>query len=74
MKTWEFQQYIVGTVSCMKILMIDKKGCGQLSSNNTYVGYRWFSRLKTDEGAMTEGVDYFWSVKMIHKVFCLTTF
>ena len=74
MKTSEFQQYIGGTVSCMKIIMIGTKGFGQHSSNNTYFGYRLFSRLKTDEGAMTEGVDYLWSVKMIHKVFFLTTF
>ena len=59
MKTLEFQKDIGGTTVCMKRLSIATKGCGQLTSNDTYFSDRWFSSVKTAEEAMVSGVDYF---------------
>ena len=36
MKTSNFQKDIGDTAAYMKILMMDTKGCGQLTSNYTY--------------------------------------
>ena len=36
MKTLEFQKYFQGTAVCMNRLLIASKGCGQLTSNDTY--------------------------------------
>ena len=52
MKTLTFQKYIGGTSECMKRLMMDTKGCGQLTSNDTYFADIWFSGLKTAGEAM----------------------
>ena len=71
MKTSTFQKYIGGTASCMKRLIMDKKVCGQLVSNDTYFYYIWFGVLKTAEEKMAEGVDYCGPVKKSHKGFCL---
>ena len=73
MKTSNFQKYIRGTTACMKILAIDTKGCGQLTSNDTYFADSWFSSIKIDEEVMAEGVDYCGPVKTSQKDFCLPT-
>ena len=73
MRDSEFQQEIVGTAACMKRLMMDTKGCGQLMSNDTYFSDSWFSGVKTAEGVMDEGLGYYGPVKMSHKVFYLAT-
>ena len=72
MKTSEYQKYIEGNTPCMKILALATKGCGQLTSNDTYLFDSWFSSIKTAEEAMAAGVDYFRSVKTSHKVFLAT--
>ena len=40
MKTLESQNNIVGTNFCMRRLDISTKGCGQLTSNDTYFAGR----------------------------------
>ena len=35
MKTSKFEKELGGTTACMKIIVIDNKGCGQLTSNET---------------------------------------
>ena len=67
--TSEFQIYLGGTAACMKILMISKKSCGQLTSNDNYFVDSWFSGVKTAEKAMDLGVNYCGPVKTIHRVF-----
>ena len=57
----------------MKILAMDTKGCGQLTSNDTYFDDICFSSVKTAEEAMAVGVNYYVPVKTSHKVFCLAT-
>ena len=47
MKTSYFIKYLVGTSACMKILSIATKGCGQLTSNDTYFSDVWFSSVKS---------------------------
>ena len=47
MKTSNFQKDLGGTTLCMKRLAIDTKGCGQLTSNDTYFPDIWFSSVKT---------------------------
>ena len=42
MKISKFQNVLGGTTVCMKILDIATKGCGQLTSNNTYFADSWF--------------------------------
>ena len=71
MKTLTFQNDIGGTATYMKRIMINKKGCGQLNSNDTYFSDSWFSSVITAEEAMTDGVDYCELVKTSHKAFCL---
>ena len=73
MKKSGFQKYLKGTDACMKILPIGTKGCGQMTSNDTYFADIWFSSVKTAEGEMDVGVDYCGPVKTIHKCFCLAT-
>ena len=58
---------------CMKGLAMATKGCGQLTSNNTYFADSWFGSVKNDEEAMAAGVDYCGLVKTIHKGFCIAT-
>ena len=41
----------------MKRLMMATKGCGHMTSNDTYFSYRWFSSIKMAEEAMATGVD-----------------
>ena len=41
MKALKFQHDTKGTVSFMKRLMMSKKWCGQMTSNDTYFSYRW---------------------------------
>ena len=59
------------TTVCMKRLSIAAKGCGQLTSNDTYFSDSWFSSVNTAEEAMTAGVNYCGPVKTRHKGFCL---
>ena len=73
MKTSNFQKNIVGTTVCMKRLCIPTKGCGQLTSNDTYFDDIWFSYLKTAEEVMSTGVDYCRPARTSHKGFCLAT-
>ena len=54
---------------CIKRLIIAKKGCGQLTSNDTYFSDSWFSGVKTFEKALAEVVDYCRLVKTINKGF-----
>ena len=53
--------------------MVDTKGCYQLNTNDASFYDIWFSGVKTDEGAMSEGVYYCRPVKTSHKVFCIST-
>ena len=46
MKSSDFQQKIGGTSTCMKIIMKATKGCGQLSSKDTFFAGSWFSGVK----------------------------
>ena len=46
MKTSKFQKYLGGITSYMKRLAISTKGCGQLTSNDTYSDGIWFSSVK----------------------------
>ena len=57
----------------MKILAMDTKRCGQLTSNDTYFTDNWFSGVKTAEKAMAAGVDYCRPVETSHKGICLAT-
>ena len=50
---------------------MDTRGCGRLTSNETYLDDSWFSGVKMAKGAMDEGVDYCGPAKTIHKCFCL---
>ena len=56
---------------CMNRIAIDTKGCGQLTSNDTYFADRWFSSVKFAEEMAAAGVDYCGPVKTSHKGFCL---
>ena len=64
-----FQSVLGGTAVCMKRLDIVTKGCGQLTSNDTYFSDSWFSYVKTDEEMAAAGVDYCGLVKTSHKSF-----
>ena len=74
MKTSEFRKYLGGSSACTKRLSINNKGCGQLTSSDTYFAGIWFSYIKTAEEAMAAGVNYCRPAKTIHKGFCLGTF
>ena len=69
MKKSKFQNVLGGTAACMKRLAITSKGCGQLTSNNTYFANSWFSSVKTAEEAMAVVVNYCGLSKTTHKVF-----
>ena len=69
MKTSNFQKDIRVTNECMKMLAISNKGCGQLTSNDTYFADIWFSSVKTAEKMAAAGVDYCGTVNTIHKGF-----
>ena len=73
METSVFQKNLGGTAACMKRLMMDKKGCVQLASNDTYLADIWFSGVETSEEAMAVGIYFCGPVKMSHKVFFLAT-
>ena len=73
MKKSKFQNILGSTTECMKRLAISAKGCGQLTSNDAYFAYIWFSSVKTTEEMAAAGVDYCGPVKTIHKGFCLDT-
>ena len=45
MKTLEFQKYIGGTAAFMKRKAVANKGCGQITSNDTYFSDIWFSSV-----------------------------
>ena len=68
-----FQRELGGTSACMKRLAISTKGCGELTSNNTYFSDIWFNSVKTAEEMAVAGVDYCGPVKTIHKGFSLAT-
>ena len=53
----------------MKILMRDTKGCGHLTSNETYFADSYLSYVKMADGEMDDGVDHCGPVKTGHKVF-----
>ena len=72
-KTSNFQKDLGGTTACMKRIAIATKGCGQLTSNDTYFSDSWFSSVKTAEEMAAAGVDYCGPVKTSHKGFCLAT-
>ena len=69
MKRSSFQKDIRGTAACMKIPLIANKGCGQLTSNDTYFADTWFSSVYTAEEAMAAEVDYCRPAKTSHKSF-----
>ena len=73
MKTSNFQKYLGSNTVYIKTLYIANKGCGQLTSNDTYFSDKWFSYVKSDEEAMAAGVDYCGPVNTSHKGFCLST-
>ena len=60
-----------GTTACMKRIAIDTKGCGQLTSNETYFADSWFSSVKTSEEMAATGVNYCGLAKTSHKGFYL---
>ena len=68
-----FQSELGGISACMKRLAITAKGCGQLTSNDTYFANSWFSSVKTAEEMAAAGVDYCGPVKTRNKEFCLAT-
>ena len=55
----------------MKRLMVDTKGCGQLTLNGIYFYDSWLSGVKTADEAMAEGVYYYEPEKTNCKGFCL---
>ena len=67
MKTSTFQNVLGGTTVCMKRLAISTKGCGQLTSNDTYFPDSWFSSVKNAEEMTDAGVDYCGLVKTSHQ-------
>ena len=69
----KFQSVMGGTDACMKRLAIATKGCGQLTSTDTYFADSWFSSVKTAEEMAAAGVDYCVPVKTSRKGFCLST-
>ena len=71
MKKSKFQSVLGGNAVCMKRLDIATKGCGQLTSNDTYFSNSWFSSVKTAEEMADAGVDYCGPVKTSHKGFYL---
>ena len=73
MKTSEFQNYLGGTTTCTKRLDIATKGCGQLTSNDTYFADILFISVKTFDDMAAAVVDYCGLAKTIHKGFCLAT-
>ena len=73
MKILTFQSELGGTAACMKRLAISTKGCGQLTSNDTYFADSWFRSVKTAEDMAAAGVNYCGPVKTSHKGFCLAT-
>ena len=74
MKIQSFQQEIVGTSACMKIIIRGKKVCGKLLSDNKLFADIGFSGVKTDEWSISQGVDYCGLINMGHKLFCLSIF
>ena len=73
MKTFIFQKHLWGTEECMKRIMMPIKGWDQLTSDDTYFSDSCFSGAKMAGQAITEGVDYFGTVKTSPKKFCLAT-
>ena len=71
MKKSKSQSVLGGTAVFMKRLAIYTKGCGQLTSNDTYFSDSWFSSVNTAEEMAAAGVDYCGPVKTSHKGFCL---
>ena len=71
MKTSKFQNVLGGTTSCMKSLDISTKGCGQLTSNDTYFSDSWFSSVKTAEEMAAAGVNCCGPERTSHKGFFL---
>ena len=69
----KFKKYPGGTTEYMRIIAISTKGCGQLTSNDTYFADSWFSSVKTADEMAAAGVDYCGLVKKSHKGFCLAT-
>ena len=67
----KFQSELGGTAAFMKRLAIATKGCGQLTSNDTYFADSWFSSVKTSEEMAAAGVNYCGPVKKSEKGFCL---
>ena len=47
------------------------KGCGQMTSNDTYYNDIWFSSVKTDDELMATGAYYCRPVNTSHKGFFL---
>ena len=56
-KTSNFKKYLGVNTACMKRLKIATKGCGKLTSNDTYFVDIWFSGVKRSEDAMNEVFD-----------------
>ena len=73
MKTSTFQKFLGGTNACMKRLAIATKGCGQLTSNDTYFSDSCFSSVQTAEEMADAGVDYCGPLNTSHKGFFLAT-
>ena len=69
MKTSNFQNVLGGTAACIKRLAIATKGCGQLTSEDTYFADSWFSSVKTSGEMAAAGVNYCGPVKTSHKGF-----
>ena len=72
-KLSQFQKYLRGTAACMKRPMMATKECGHMTSNDTYFSHSWLSSVEMAKEAMAVGVDYFRTVKTIHRFFCQAT-
>ena len=57
----------------MQIIIVAKKLCSQLVSNDIYFYCSCFSGVKTDEEVMAEGLYSCGTVKKIYKGFCIAT-
>ena len=72
-KILKFQQDIGVTDACMGRIIKATKGCGQLSSNDTFFADIWFRIVKALLEENTEGEYYYGPLKTSYKGFFLAT-
>ena len=74
MKTSIFLKYLGGTAVCIRRIMMDIKGCDELTSIDTHFYDNWSIGVKMAEEVMAWRVNYYRPVKTSHKGFCIDTF